>query len=470
MSEVKSRSVVIYGAVVRAWTQIASVALLILAARRLGVADFGVFTMATVFINIVQAFLYAGVYEYVLRSKKQDGMDQTLLLLNLFSSLVGAVLSVALGFVVAKFAHAPQVFTLALWLAPSTCIAAAAAWHEAVALRDERYPVFYGAWAISETIATACAAIWLMFGGGLKSLILYRYLQSTIFLLVYAIVLRPTYRGELKWNRLPEVLRFAGPIYGSRFLTSLSDYGVDLFIGILVSPAATGLYRLANRIAFSATEIFMQPLRVLLWTRGARAGRSLRRIVLVSVDLVKLGVLIVWPAAVVLTFLTPDILRVAVGSVWVQATPIVATLLLARSFGVLELQLEPMLANSEQGKLLLTVKLVAIGAMFLLVPILARLGTSWLGVGRVAASLIGATFVGYLTIKSIGWRRALRPLSTGTLLAAVSFLLFWSSRLFLGDGFAVRVVAASGCIILVCVLMLNDLGNLKRHQIVRPGP
>ncbi len=110
--------VLLYGGVVRGWTQASGLIVFAFGARVLGVADFGVFALSVAIVNIVQYFLYAGIYEYVLRCNESDELDETLLVLNLTFGVVGSLINSGIGLAVAAASHQAAVVPLSLAMAP----------------------------------------------------------------------------------------------------------------------------------------------------------------------------------------------------------------------------------------------------------------------------------------------------------------------------------------------------------------
>lgn len=468
----KREGVVAYGAVVRAWTQFTGLALFALGARMLGVADFGVFALAVAFVNIVQIFIYSGVYEFVMKSRPKDGLDHTALALNFAVSCTGALGNVLLGWLISLGAHQPAVFQLALTLAPSALIAGVAAWHEAQVLRAKRYDIYYANWALTETIAAAAGVALLFLHARLYSLVGYRYLQSSLTLAGYLVFFPVAYRGGVRRDQAMTILRFAGPIYGSRLLSALSNYGVDLVVGLLMGPAATGLYRMSSRIVSSVTEALFQPLRVLAWIRAAKARGVEARVCLALLPLNKLAALVLWPGAVVLAFIAGDILSLGLGPRWAAATPIIATLLLARSLGVAEIFLEPLLATTRSGRRLLAIRIAAIAAMFATLLALARFGPAWSGLANLASAVVILAAVAPRVIRAAGARRVLASARDGAVLAIGAALIFLAADAVAATGrlslLAAHAAAAILAGLLVLILILRRLPaflSLRRSKV-----
>ena len=408
----------------RGWTQLTGLCLFALGARVLGVSDFGVFALAVAFINVVQIFLYSGIYEFVMKSRAEEGLDHTALMLNLGVSCLGALGSATLGYLIGLGSHQPAVFPLTLAMAPSALIVGVAAWHEAQVLRRNRYGLYYVNWAVTEAIAAASGAALLLLHTRLYSLVGYRYLQSVLTLLGYLIFCPVPYWGAFRRNQIRTIVRFAAPIYGSRLLSALSNYGVDMVVGVLIGPAATGLYRMSSRIVSSIGEALYQPLRVLSWVRASKARASERRIALTLLPLNRVATLILWPLAVIVGFIAGDLLRLGLGPKWMAATPIIATLLLSRCIGVAEVFLEPLLAITGAGERLLIIRIVSIAAMFAALIGFSRLGPTWIGGANLVASIVILAAVAPRLIRIAGLSRVVGSAREGALAALLIGAIF----------------------------------------------
>jgi O-antigen/teichoic acid export membrane protein len=451
---------VAYGGFVRGWTQLTGLALFAFGARELGVSDFGVFALAMVFINLVQTFLFSGLYEFVLRSRPEEGVDHTALVLNVLISILGAALSSGMGWLIARGTHQPAVFHLVVAMAPSSLIAGVQAWHEAQLLREKDYRTYYLNWGVGETIAAGCGLALLASGAGLYSLVGYRYLQTVLMLGGYIVFAPVPYFGPVHLGKTREIMRFAGPIYGSRTLGSLSYYGIDLVIGLLLGPAATGIYRMANRVVASATEAIFQPLRVLTWISASREGGDAKKIAQSFVPIIRAGTFLLWPASVILSYAAADALRLGLGDKWQPAAPVIATLFLGRCLFIAEIFLEPLLASTGGGRLLLLTRCTSIAVMVGALLVLSPLGVAYVGLANIAAALIICAVIAPTLIRNLGVGQLMQAVRLAAITTLCVLVVIALGKLALvlhpWPPLAVHiVVAAAASALLLAVLIRN---------------
>lgn len=415
----KKPPAVIYGALARAWTQCTGLALFALGARELSIPDFGVFALSAAFINIVQSILYSGLYEYTIRSRKEDRLDHTILCLNLLIAILGACVSAAAGIIISKLSHEDRIASLAFAMAPSALLASLAAWHEAQVLRDKKYPIYYGNWIVTETVAALVGAALLFKGFGIYSLVFYRYLQTILALGGYAIFFPVSYLGVFQFSSVRAIFRFALPIYGSRVLATIGNYGADVIVGVTLGPAAAGLYRMGSRVVASASEAISQPLRVFAWVRAGRARASGRRLALAILPVNRVAMLILFPCAAIMVYLTGDLFDLALGARWASAAGIVSILIVAKAIGAPELLLEPLYASLGHGRALVAIRTTSTVLYLLALMVLSRFGPQW----AAGASLITALTCVIATYpklaRAASWRRVVATASDGLIAAGL---------------------------------------------------
>ncbi len=453
--------VLLYGGVVRGWTQASGLIVFAFGARVLGVADFGVFALSVAIVNIVQYFLYAGIYEYVLRCNESDELDETLLVLNLTFGVVGSLINSGIGLAVAAASHQAAVVPLSLAMAPSAILASVAAWHEARILRNNRYDIYYKVWGVTETLSAAIAIAMLLTGAKLYSLVGYRYLQCGLMLLGYVLLFPISYLGAVKPSAIPKILRFAGPIYGSRLMGALSGYGVDLIVGVFISPTATALYRMASRIVATLAEVLFQPLRTVAWIKASRVrDRGVARVVLALLPLTRVAALILWPASVTLAFVCGDALAIGLGPSWRPASVIIMSLLVARGIGLFDVLIEPLLASIGKGRLLLFLRALSILVMLASLIILAPRGANFTGAPSILGALVTAVGVSWVVVRAVGFQRLARSVADGAVAALGVLAVFALGEAIIdfrgGNSLLIHVGAA------ICAAAI--MGSLLLHR------
>ena len=375
------------GVAARGWSQVTAMVLAVLAARVLGKQDFGVYAIASVFVILLQALMYGGIYDYIIKDREGVADTSTCYWMSLGFAAVGGVGIAILAPIVSTLTHSPPVMSLMLALAPSALVASATTWQEALLLRQGRLTAYYVNWVITETIACGLAITLLLQGFGLWTFVVYRYAQLGLTAFSYAVLVRE--RPHLRWQ-MPvarRVFAFSSNIYISRIVGVASSYSADILIGLLVSPAAAGAYRLGSRVVLGVSEIAYQPVGTMAWVHFSRAkdDSTLRHewlsfILVLSVT--------AWPALAGLALLSHSVVHLLVGAGWDEAVPVIVVLVFARTLSLFEVFLDPMLGVSDRTPVILKLRITASVLAVSTLAVLAHYGATGAAFAQVLVSLM----------------------------------------------------------------------------------
>ena len=375
------------GVAARGWSQVTAMVLAVLAARVLGKQDFGIYAIASVFVILLQALMYGGIYDYIIKDREGAADISTCYWMSLGFAAVGGLGIAALAPLVSTLTRSPPVMSLMLTLAPSALIASATTWQEALLLRQGRLTTYYVNWVMTETIACGLAITLLLQGFGLWTFVVYRYAQLGLNALSYAVLVRE--RPRLRWQMsvARRVFAFSSNIYISRIVGIASSYSADILIGLLVSPASAGAYRLGSRVVLGVSEIAYQPVGTMAWVHFSRANdhTALRQEWLNFVLVLSVTA---WPALALLALLSNSIVRLLVGAGWDEAVPIIVVLVFARMLSLFEVFLDPMLGVKDRTPMILKLRITASVLAISALALLTHYGATGAAFAQVLVSLM----------------------------------------------------------------------------------
>lgn len=409
----------------RVISQGSSLILLVLGAQFLTPAEFGAYALATLTLALINVFLYSGAYEHLLKTQDVGADGPTVLSVKLFYAVLSAILLLSVGRVLLGFDDLAQLGFLLQIFAVVPLMSCTSAWREAAYLRvPSHLPRYFQLTLFRDGVALLLAIAWLIAGWGLWALVLHRVTLALIGALLFGWVERPLPLPDWRLSQVGQLLRKTSALTGSRLLSFFGNNGVDMVVGVFLSPAAVGLYRMASRMAIALYDVIAQPLVKYAWVhmaserRQGRTGRDvLRRSQAASLLLMGLAMGYISGGK---EFLVPLLL----GAHWQAAIPLLpwmAAAALGRAFGIF---VEPVLSLEGHA-----------GKLFQL-----RLVTTVLAVGLVAAGAAWGHTDGAATMRLAGavlgaglfwwglWRWTTVPMSVlaeGLLLAALSFGLAW---------------------------------------------
>ena len=222
----------------RSLQQVGTLVVTLLAARFLMPAEYGVYTIAVVFITFIQTMTYTGFFQYVVTAKGDEVtiLDTTFWLITGLSTLASAVLALCAP-AIARMYDAPDLFSVLWWLALIQPLAATTAWYSAVLMRYGKMRMNFLIMIAQNLIALVGGVVLLVLWKSVFALVAFRYLRVLSGALLYSVFSRtiPTFRFDRDMAR--HATHFSGGLYGTRFLSFLTMYGADLILGVMFSTA-----------------------------------------------------------------------------------------------------------------------------------------------------------------------------------------------------------------------------------------
>jgi len=376
-------------------SHLSTLVLLVVGARHVGPAEFGAYALGSIAVTLIGVVIYSGAYEYLLKSDDPDRDGGTA-----FAVMVGVGVGSALGLLLAAdlLATAYRSGELALVLrlfAVVPLFACLSAWREANYLRDpSRLERYFGLVALRDVVSLLAGLALLRAGWGLHALIAYRVLLAVIEYLLFRWVSPrlPVWRTSLAQIR--HVLAFGGGLTGSRLLGFVGNNGIDLLIGLILTPAAVGLYRIADRLVVAVYDVVAQPLVKSVWVRLAAHTRLGQDGLEVLGAFQTLAFVVLGSALSFVALAAPALVPTLLGPQWEAAVALVPFVAGALLFNAAGLFVEPLLSLRSATARLFLLRLAATSVA--LAGVAA--GAAWGGIGvavqaRMAAAVVSATLM-----------------------------------------------------------------------------
>ncbi|WP_298164068.1 oligosaccharide flippase family protein [Novosphingobium sp.] len=338
--------------------QFAMIAVTLVATRHLAPADFGVFAIAGALVMLARTMLYTGPFEYLL--KLSHDADQrrgagACLAATVLVALVWIALLVMLGLAAPFVFKGGGVAPVILALAPSVLLGALAAFAESLMLRSGTVRRYYAITVLAEVGAGIAAIALLASGWGLWALVLQIYARTLLMALALGALGPPLALAAPPRALVAEVLRWSVSRFGSVLVSFLANYSGDLVLGMVFSPAASGLYRAANRMVTALADMFVQPAGMLALTTLAsgRARGEGEGLPGAWPRLAALFAVLGWPALALLALFAHRVVPLALGPAWAAAAPVVAVFCVARMAAlVTAVATAELIVTDRQGRVL----------------------------------------------------------------------------------------------------------------------
>ncbi|KPF78541.1 hypothetical protein IP88_03330 [alpha proteobacterium AAP81b] len=373
------------GFLARAVSQIAVLGLTVVATRTLGTEAFGAYALAVAFTFLARNLLYVGPYEYLLKSPATPTLAGSCLAANFGLASLLAALTLALAAFTERLFATPDTGWLLVRLAPTFLLVALTSWCEAMLLRRGEVRGYYLVTLLGDVLGAGAAVAGLLAGWGLAALVLHAWVRLGSMALLYLAAGGVRLDTRAARAEVAAVFAWSRTRYGASLLNFSTAYGSDLLLGLLLSPAATGLYRAANRVVSALTDLFAQPLLKIAQTQvSARraAGESLGVGWLAMFGGIAA---IAWAALAGLALAADDIVPFVLGPQWHAAAPLVVVFCFARGLSLVDSVSTPVLVAGDQQAFMLPVQIAVAVAIVVAGVVLAPRGP--LAVALAAAAI-----------------------------------------------------------------------------------
>ncbi|MBN48738.1 MAG: hypothetical protein CMN85_04295 [Spongiibacteraceae bacterium] len=390
-------SVWVYGRTVA--VQLLNFAAIVVLARELDVADFGIVALASVAISFISTIASQGVNQYIIYDSAEGHGERSkaAFWLNLTISLVALGCGFLLAPQMGEFFGEPELPLLIMALLLRLPFDACTHISDAVLHKQLRFRSI----AIRDTILQAAAALLSIYmatsGYGVWSLIVPSLLMAPLQTLVAYVVSgwRPGWNPGLQF--WPRIWAFSSHVMGSTFTTFLISEGDTIVVGKLIGSAQLGIYNMAWRTSNLVSRNIVNVANALFLPLLSAASSNRDQLIVILLRILKLISAITFPALIALFVLADDFINVVYGEKWDEAVlPLRVLILYAIRYSVGS-PLGPALKALGRPDLIFKLGLATVPVYFIAV---------WMGsfygiVGVAVGVTVVRTVVGYVTFKLV---------------------------------------------------------------------
>jgi O-antigen/teichoic acid export membrane protein len=405
---------------------------MLVVARVLDPASFGLLATALLFVLLLQRVLMESIGYAVVQRKE---VDDTYLSTAFWLACLGGVLLGGLLFAarhpLARFFEEPNLAPVIGALALIPAVDGVATVHTALFKREMRFKVL-AMRTLGVNLVGATSGLVLAFAGaGVWALVTQQLVQT---IGSFAVLWRSHHwRPQRTADRAAsvELLRFGGPMVLNALMFVLSNRLDVMALATYAGASATGIYSIAKRLARAVTDLLVSGIATAaLTTLSARADDDDARNAFFAKQLHFLAWLS-FPAFVSLAVVAPDLVPGLLGARWETAAPALRYLCV---FGVLQVPVlfgSNLLIAAEQTRLLLVLNAASLAVL----AAMLFSGVMPIGPAEVAAMFaVQATFTLALLAGMLR-QRARTPL------AVLFGPLAWPLALAMASGAAVLALA-----------------------------
>lgn len=333
------------GVLARGLSHGATLILMLVAARMLSPEDFGTFVLSTAIVAFGMLFIYAGVYEYLLRVDEEALQKNAAFSVLFVVAATLAVLHLLGAQLAARLFQSPVLADILFLFAVIPLAGSLSAWREALYLRHSHQVGRYNAVVISRdllSLGVGLAGLW--WGWGLAALVAWRLSMALIGWAMWRALVRERPQWDFRWASWRQVVAYGGGIMGSRLAAFAEANGVDILLGLLLQPGAVGLYRMASRVVATVVDLLAQPLGKLAWVRVSEAARLGHAPQQECAIWHRLMLVLAWPVLAWLGLEARTLTAVLLGERWLGAAPVMTALAVAALVRTSVFSVEPLFA------------------------------------------------------------------------------------------------------------------------------
>jgi len=287
------------------------------------------------------------------------------------------------------------------------------------------------------------------------------------------------YRPRLSsdWGKAKELFGFGKWILGSSILIFLITQGDDIFVGKVLGITALGFYQLAYRLSnMPATEI-THVISQVTFPAYSKLQGDIPRLKEAYLKVLQLTVFLSFPIAGMIFVLAPDFTRIFLGKKWMPMVPAMQVLVwwgLIRSIGATT---GPIIYAVGRPKILAKYQLFQLFMLIILIyPLTMHLGILGTSLAVLFASMGANGLAFYATIKitNCGIYNFFRTISfplTSSLAAIVSIFLlqvFWVSPNVLLMPFVVSLISY-WLVYFGVTYLFGRFSTYKMHSLIKEG-
>ena len=359
---------------------------IVVLARLLTPADFGLVAMATAIIAIVE-LLSAFSFDVALiqdqeatRAKFDTAWTLNVILAALCSALIAAA-----AFPAAGFYDEPRLVPVLMCLALGVLVHGFENIGVVTFRKDLRLNRDFQL-LMARRVASFVVTISLAFATRSYWALVLGILAGNVVAVAMSYVVHP-YRPWFDLTARKSLMQFSKWMLVSNFALTGNNRSPDLVIGKILGPGPLGLFALALEIAHLPSTELSAPINRAVYPGYAKVAADQTMLKMHFLEVIGLTALLMVPAAVGIAAIAPALIPVLLGDAWLQTIPLIEILALSGLLIALRTNIQYVffaLGRSELGTVMHMVSL------FLLVPLLI-LGTLTLGASGAAWAVLATS-------------------------------------------------------------------------------
>lgn len=398
-------------------SQLAQLAVFIVAARVLSPAEFGLFALASAVAALLLRAAEAGWAPFIMSRSGDITVPLQVLFIAIITGMIVGFFSGLAVLGAGMFWLLPETVALMLYFVLWVALANAASAQKGVLIWLGRLKTAALCEVAGECAALVVAISALLTGAGVFALIYGRLTAQIVTLTCSFSATRRMPSPGLPRGVRRELWVFSTQIFSARMLVHARLHFITLIIGGLLGPTSAGLFRAAERLVGAMTELIVVPGQLMAWTllrRARDAGSLSGQAARINAQMARLLYALVMFGAPLLLWLVvmrDEIVNGLLGSAWSAAAPLVAILAIGRLLLLLGIMTEPLMSITGQARRMPGFMTVIFVVSITLTLLAAPFGLYALAWSQVAVSALAMTATVWLFARygAVRWSIVARP-------------------------------------------------------------
>ncbi len=458
----KTATAMLWSVLRAGWVNIATFVLFVVLARLLGPTEFGIFALASLFVEFTRIAASAGMGDAVIRQLDLDeSFADTAFWTTLgLSSTMGALAFVAAPYY-AELVQEENVTAVVRWLAVLLPISTLGTVHGARLAREFRHKNLafqsVAASLVSGIVAVAAAYA----GWGIWALVVQSAVSALITVSLAFAMYRWMPRLRFSWAQLKPVLLFNLSMVLTQLMWMMLVRVQDIFISRWFGPTAVGTYRIAWRLIELLGQSVLAPIGSVSLVTLSRLQNDRERFGRTYNRMMGMAGLFVFPMMLGFGALAHEFIPLVFSPQWAAASDIAMVLVLMAVPFVTNFFAGPALAAVDRAGQIVAVAALQLAATVLLTWALVPYGLVAVAVAYVARAYLTMPYQQWVLMKHGGvsplstLHMLLPPFASAALMALAIWLLKPQIAALTGPGWPlIGAAVALGMVIYALLLLI----------------
>ena len=299
------------------------IVVLIVLARLLSPAEFGIVSAALIVIGFSAIFSQLGLGPaLVQRTELEPRHISTAVAASVIIGLLLAGIVWVTAPAIARFFHmdnSVEVLRALAWVFPIKGLSGVA---ECLVQRDLKFRWLATRDVLSYGLGYGLVGIVLAWAGwGVWSLVIAQITQTVLNTAILLSVRPPALRPLPSWRAFVELMNFGAGFTAARVANFMANQGDNIVVGRVLGPQALGIYTRAYQLMAVPTTLFGDVLDRVLFPTMAKVQHDPPRLAAAYLQAVASIALVMLPIGVVMTVLAPEVVVTLLGPKWVEVIP-----------------------------------------------------------------------------------------------------------------------------------------------------